>query len=50
MHIGKLVKVDSNNDPTNPNIIYLGDILYAKERFIATSLLKKYIKIFTFGY
>ena len=50
MHIGKSVEVDISDDPSHPKIIYLGDVLDAKERVIATALLKKYVNIFAFGY
>lgn len=50
MHIGKSVEVNINDDPTHYKIIYLGDVLDADERVIATNLLKKYDYIFIFGY
>lgn len=50
MHTSKSIEVDISDDPAYPKIIHLEDILDAKERAIATTLLKKYVKIFAFGY
>lgn len=50
MHIGKLIEVDISDDPAHLEIVYLRDIINAKERVIAIALLKKYVKIFAFGY
>lgn len=50
VYIGKSVEVNLSDDPENPKIVYLGDVLDELERTIGTTLLKKYVKVFTYGY
>jgi len=50
IHIVKSVEININEEPTNPNIFYLGDVLHKVEQVKAITLVKKYIKIFAFDY
>lgn len=46
MHIKKSIKVNINDDPMNPNMVQLGDILDESKREKGTKILNKYAKIF----
>lgn len=50
MHVGGLVKIDIRNDPENPKIIYVGDVLTKSECELAKSILVVFYKLFTFSY
>lgn len=50
MHIIKSVEVNINDDPMNPKIVYLEDVLDEWERVKWTRLLNKYAKVFTHSY
>jgi len=50
MHLGKLVDIDNSDDPKDPKIVYMGDVLDDLERSKSTSILYRYSNIFAFKY
>jgi len=50
MHIAKSAEVNLYDDPENPKLVYLGDILEESRRAKGTKLLRNYVKVFTYGY
>lgn len=50
MYTRNSIEINISYDPIDATIIYLGDVLGKEERVKATTLLKKYAKIFMFGY
>lgn len=46
MHIGKSFEINISIDPTNPKIVYVGDVLVESKREKAMKILKKYAKVF----
>lgn len=50
MHVGGLVKINISNDPENPKIVYINDILNKFDHDLAKSILVECCKFFTFSY
>ena len=50
MHVRNSFNINISDDPVNPKIVYLGDVLDESKREKGIELVKKYTKVFAYIY